>query len=762
MTLAEAYSLIKRLALKFKVIRLTEIKFTAIGLALLAFAIVRLIVPSAEASIAVGLLTFISILIARILRTGVLRWNPMHVALFLNRSFPSLKDSADLLVSDKPLTSLEEVQRQYALSELGLLRGRITVPHRLAQGLGILAVGATSVLLLPAAVLVPHQHHEAMNEPAPETAKPASPELLSVVIGITPPSYTRVKPHTTDNPNISAPANSQVKWSITFRGEAVNPAIIFSGQDLVPLEKDDKGYKAFRRMQQRAFYQISWDDLQGKHYTTDFFQADLREDLPPVVEIIGRDQFQEVKPGDPWQMEVRARISDDYSVADAHLIATVSKGSGESVKFREEKLLFENASRMPGRQVELSRQIDLQKLGLEPGDELYFYAEAIDNRAPLPNHSRTETFFIALQDTARAATVADTGLGVDLMPEYFRSQRQIIIDTEKLLAEERKIKKQEFNSRSNELGFDQKTLRLRYGQFLGEEDEAGIGVEAVLPVREALGQAQAEAEDEENDPLKKFGHQHDTKNEHNLVDEKKGVKIELDHDHEAEQEEGKEVDLMKPFLHQHDSEEEATFFVQSVKTKLKAALTMMWESELQLRIYEPRKSLPVQYKILNLLKEIAQDSRVYVHRTGFDPPPIKEERRLTGELNEVASTTERTQSLAEEQYPAIQAALEHTETLLQHPDLEFTTSTSLLATNAGYEVASEEIEHPGQYLQTLSDLRAVAERKVPTSKRKATLLRIRKSFWSILPVETYSPTRGQRTLHPLDKAMLDQLERAHE
>ena len=72
-------------------------------------------------------------------------------------------------------------------------------------------------------------------------------------------------------------------------------------------------------------------------------------------------------------------------------------------------------------------------------------------------------------------TTVDAGLGVDLMPEYFRSQRQIIIDSEKLLREKKGIAKETFNARSNSLAYDQKVLRLRYGEFLGEEFESGIG-----------------------------------------------------------------------------------------------------------------------------------------------------------------------------------------------------------------------------------------------------------------------------------------------
>lgn len=66
------------------------------------------------------------------------------------------------------------------------------------------------------------------------------------------------------------------------------------------------------------------------------------------------------------------------------------------------------------------------------------------------------------------------------------------------------------------------------------------------------------------------------------------------------------------------------------------ALEQMWQSELHLRLFEPEKALPFQHKALEYLKTVQQKSRVYVQRTGFDPPPIREvEKRLSGEMKEL-------------------------------------------------------------------------------------------------------------------------------
>ncbi|WP_332910950.1 hypothetical protein [Algoriphagus boritolerans] len=181
----------------------------------------------------------------------------------------------------------------------------------------------------------------------------------------------------------------------------------------------------------------------------------------------------------------------------------------------------------------------------------------------------------------------------------------------------------EFGFTSNEIGYDQKLLRLRYGQYLGEEFESDAGGGTI---------------EEGGDLLSGYMHLHDqeSENEVEVGESHEG------HSHEEEPaEESSKVDggiesLLSEYMHSHDSEEVNTYFEQSTKGALKAALEQMWQAELYLRLFEPEKSLPFQYKALELLKTVQQKSRVYVKRTGYDPPPIKEqEKRLTGELKDL-------------------------------------------------------------------------------------------------------------------------------
>ena len=81
-----------------------------------------------------------------------------------------------------------------------------------------------------------------------------------------------------------------------------------------------------------------------------------------------------------------------------------------------------------------SKQWTLSDLGMEPGDELYFFVRASDNaEPPAPLCSRRPTpcacpVWWRSDDETSA-------LPILVKPENLRSQRQIIIDTEQLVAD---------------------------------------------------------------------------------------------------------------------------------------------------------------------------------------------------------------------------------------------------------------------------------------------------------------------------------------
>ena len=76
----------------------------------------------------------------------------------------------------------------------------------------------------------------------------------------------------------------------------------------------------------------------------------------------------------------------------------------------------------------------------------------------------------------------------------------------------------------------------------------------------------------------------------------------------------------------------ATLFDESTKKVLRRALSAMWEAEKALRAITPKPALPPEYKALEAIKELQQADRIYLHKTAFNPPAIKEDKRMTGDV----------------------------------------------------------------------------------------------------------------------------------
>ncbi|GAB3824502.1 hypothetical protein GCM10028895_32930 [Pontibacter rugosus] len=331
-----------------------------------------------------------------------------------------------------------------------------------------------------------------------------------------------------------------------------------------------------------------------------------------------------------------------------------------------------------------------------------------------------------IEDTTIVEASFDMTAGVNPVPEYFRSQRQIIIDTEKLLKEQKSISKAEFQERSNNIGVDQKLLRLRYGKFLGEEFESGIGPGGGIPEG---AEGHEEAQHFEGDG----------------------------HDHPEFENQNSPEALLDPYLHKHDQEGEATIFEPAVKAKLQGALAQMWEAELRLRTFKPKEALPFEYKALRMLKDVQQSQRAYVAKTGFEAPPLKEpELRLSGELNKITPLNERNSIEQKQQYPDTKAALNWLARYKQNG--KYKPSDAALLERAGQELAQRAVNTPGQNLRALQDLRQlISEVRTGDKLCASCLATVERALTALLPPAAQTPQPKQVTRSKLVQEYMKQL-----
>ncbi|WP_020607626.1 hypothetical protein [Spirosoma spitsbergense] len=473
---------------------------------------------------------------------------------------------------------------------------------------------------------------------------PEAPIFERATLRIQPPAYTRLPVTNATNLNAASVVGSSLTWQIQFSDNRnLTVKLVGSRGQAIPFKKAGDGFTHQDRLINSGLYAIKayWRTENNRDsliYQSDFYRLEARPDLAPKIEPASKELYTYHYLKDPKMLTVSAKISDDFSVSQAYIVATVARGSGENIKFREMKFPLGQANFKEAR---LSKTLDLKALQFAPGDELYYYWAAFDNRQPEPNFTKSDSYFVVYKDTTQLEESELATMAVNIMPEYFRSQRQIIIDTEKLIAGKKKMTATAFKSQSNEIGFDQKALRLRYGQFLGEEFEKSIGGGGGPPDGDATSGLAASVDS--------YMHKHDEgEGDH-------GAPAQHEEEHGHSHGGGSNADdakdpiaaMMEQYVHSHDDAETNTFHEQSTRALLKMALENMWQSELHLRLYEPEKALPFEQEALKYLKQSQQKARSYVKKTGFDPPQTKEkETRLTGEFKNVTDqfSQERTYS----------------------------------------------------------------------------------------------------------------------
>ncbi|RPD46215.1 hypothetical protein DNI29_14515 [Hymenobacter sediminis] len=682
-----------------------------------------------------------------------------QIASRLNRQHSELEDSSALLLRDAAgLNLLEELQQQRLLTRLPqlassgpLLPVDFRRPSLLAGLLLALAAGAWwgrpgTASAQPSADKAVQLAFEEQ-KPLP----PSAPRILETRLRVQPPAYTRQPSFSPSAASFRCLQGSQVRWTVRVNRAASSAPVLELGTRRLPLRAVPSRPMEFvveASLTASVLYRVRLGEQISEEYA-----IEVQHDQPPTIRLITPKAYTLVEFGRPPQVAVRAQLQDDFGLTRARLVATIAQGQGEAVKFRE--VVTDLSAALPGQPTTgtLQHLLRLPALGLTYGDEVYFYLQAWDNHQQL---TRSDTYLVQWEDTTVQESALDVSLGVSAKPAYFRSQRQIIIDTEKLLTEQRGLSAATLLERSNGIGFDQKILRMRYGKFLGEEADETIGGAAPgPPVADApaeepgLGSVVAEDHTEATTPAPAVpeGHSADDGHDHSHAPPSA-------HDSPGE---ALTAELMDPYIHHHDDSETADFLEPAVKAKLQAVLSQMWEAELRLRTGRPKEALPFEYKALRLLKQVQQQTRAYVKKAGFTPPPMPEATtRLTGDLTGAAATRRQRQLEAPARQPIVRAALR---VLTQLRDQGQPVAGAAAALDqAGQELARAALQKPGTYLSALRELRRVStalRTKQPIDTQS--LPGIERALTNLLPPAPAAPAHTVLPGNRLSRSYLQEL-----
>lgn len=501
---------------------------------------------------------------------------------YLDATIPEMQESSGLLL--KSYTHLNTLEKlQVPLIEHALLSD-INPPKKIQRRLQLSGIAVLLASLLAFVLVISNagpgwQPAGTVITGIQRKKEVTLPEIRSAVLLLTPPAYTGKSTRQQETFNLVVEEGGSIAWKIITTQPVKNVRLLFNDKSILvlrPSDKDSTIWLAGKQVRSPGFYQVQ---IAGK--LSELYRMEVIRDQLPVVSVQTPKPNTLIEPGQAQRSLLNVVVSDDYGIGSVYISATVASGEAEGVRFKQQQMAFP-AFASGRKEYRLQKQFDLRSMGMKPGDELYFFITATDTHN---QEKRSDIFIIRLGDTTKLMSLEGLANGTDIKPDFFRSQRQIIIETEQLLKNADTMATANFRNRSNELGIDQKLLRLRYGKFLGEETDAEIGG---------------------------------------------------DHDHSADASDfGNGRKMLDEIAHKHDNAEDAGFFDVQTKQQLKVTLAEMWKAELQLRTIRPKDALPFEYKALRLLKELQQQSRVYVGKTGSKTTPLSPEKRLTGERDKI-------------------------------------------------------------------------------------------------------------------------------
>ncbi|MBW8809145.1 MAG: hypothetical protein JF591_09985, partial [Lysobacter sp.] len=309
--------------------------------------------------------------------------------------------------------------------------------------------------------------------PAPAVAAlPGQPRLTEQALRVDPPGYTRLPPRSEPTLEARVPQGSNLRWTLRFQPQPASAALVFHDGLRLPLRRQGDDWIAQRSLPKSALYRIEAAGA-APAQSRRLYRLDVTPDRAPQLRVLEPDRGLTLMAQGQRAWPLVFEATDDYGLAAAaQLRITLAQGSGENITFREQRISLHGTG--AAAQKRYAHRLDLAALGFAVGDDLIVQLSVDDNRNPQPQNALSPSLILRWPADLGSEATGIEGMVKTTLPAYFRSQRQIIIDAEALIAQRRKLSADEFLKRSDAIGVDQRLLRLRYGQFLGEEARTTI------------------------------------------------------------------------------------------------------------------------------------------------------------------------------------------------------------------------------------------------------------------------------------------------
>lgn len=429
-------------------------------------------------------------------------------------------------------------------------------------------------------------------------------------VRVVPPAYTGMSAEEASSSGpVRALSGSQIEVRLRARGSVDGAALSFNGESNSMRALGDGQFVGnFIASASGAFETRILADETLARPAAVVRAVEVDTDAPPEVRISepASDQLLRSLPDKP--MSVRWTARDDLGLETATLKYIKSRGAGDAAKFTSGDVAPAQFERANAREWNGTATLDLARLNVQPGDTLVFWMEARDRNPSANNTGRSASLAIAIAGP-EGVRLNLSDLRPNTIGRFLLSQRQIIINTEKLDKVRAGLAREELLKRANAIAADQREFKNSFNDYIkiegAGEDEGGSATGGTQTSIEEQAQAST---DEQTKPQ-----------DHGIPD---------------------------PPADSPASVKEMVY-----------AIRAMWDAEDALTTGDTVKALSYEREALARLKR-AQTAARYVPPIVAQSRPIDLKRRYAGELAEIKSRLEKlARRPASKEGTALRAAL---------------------------------------------------------------------------------------------------------
>ena len=164
------------------------------------------------------------------------------LAKYLNRHYPALQESVDLLLKhDDEISPLQQLQKEMTIQRLEEIYPTIRLPHHLGKAGSVFAISIVVSIILTSFSSNTGKKETGKTADIPsEVEKENLPGSIKVAkVTVNPPAYTNIKSSLSPDFNLQIPEGSKVRWELQSEGQVKNQKMVFSAKDSILLSGND-------------------------------------------------------------------------------------------------------------------------------------------------------------------------------------------------------------------------------------------------------------------------------------------------------------------------------------------------------------------------------------------------------------------------------------------------------------------------------------------------------------------------------------------